>query len=86
MGGTFVNFAPVACGAAGAIAATVNAPIAAVFFALELLLRDFAARSFGILVLSSVTASIVGRSILGDACAGGHDRGTRRGELPAHSG
>ncbi len=56
----------VACGAAGAIAATFNAPIAGVFFALELLLRDFAARSFGVVVLSSVTASIVGRSLLGD--------------------
>ncbi|WP_081882171.1 chloride channel protein [Cryobacterium sp. MLB-32] len=56
----------VACGAAGAIAATFNAPIAGVFFALELLLRDFTARSFGVVVLSSVTASIVGRSLLGD--------------------
>ncbi|MEB0286974.1 MULTISPECIES: chloride channel protein [unclassified Cryobacterium] len=56
----------VACGAAGAIAATFNAPIAGIFFALELLLRDFAARSFGVVVLASVTASIVGRSILGD--------------------
>jgi CIC family chloride channel protein len=56
----------VACGAAGAIAATFNAPIAGVFFALELLLRDFAARSFGVVVLASVTASIVGRSLLGD--------------------
>ena len=56
----------VACGAAGGIAATFNAPIAGVFFALELLLRDFKARSFGVVVLASVTASIVGRALLGD--------------------
>ncbi|MGN6743688.1 MAG: chloride channel protein, partial [Amnibacterium sp.] len=56
----------VACGAAGGIAATFNAPIAGVFFALELLLRDFKARSFGVVVLASVTASVVGRALLGD--------------------
>ena len=33
----------VACGAAGGIAATFNAPLAGVFFAMELILRDFAA-------------------------------------------
>ena len=56
----------VACGAAGGISATFNAPIAGVFFALEIILRHFNAESFGIVVLSSVTASIVGRAFLGD--------------------
>jgi CIC family chloride channel protein len=56
----------VACGAAGGIAATFNAPLAGVFFAVELILADFAARSFGMVVLSSVTASVIGRAVLGD--------------------
>ncbi len=56
----------VACGAAGGIAATFNAPIAGVFFALELLLGNFAAEAFGAVVLSAVTASIVGRAAFGD--------------------
>ncbi len=57
----------VACGAAGGIAATFNAPLAGVFFAMELILRDFASRSFGMVVLSSVTASVVGRASFGTA-------------------
>jgi CIC family chloride channel protein len=56
----------VACGAAGGIAATFNAPLAGVFFAMELILRDFTAESFGTVVLSSVTASVVGRAAFGD--------------------
>ncbi|WP_326361299.1 chloride channel protein [Nocardia sp. CDC160] len=56
----------VACGAAGGIAATFNAPLAGPFFAMELILRNFAAESFGAVVLSSVTASVIGRAILGD--------------------
>ncbi|MEP6808168.1 MAG: chloride channel protein [Chloroflexota bacterium] len=55
----------VACGAAGGISATFNAPIAAVFFALELLLRDFEVRSFGAVVLASVTADVVSRAAFG---------------------
>ncbi|GAA4845070.1 chloride channel protein [Luteimicrobium xylanilyticum] len=57
----------VACGAAGGIAATFNAPLAGVFFAMELILRDFTAESFGMVVVSSVTASVIGRAALGDA-------------------
>ena len=56
----------VACGAAGGIAATLNAPLAGVVFAMEIILRDFAARSFGMVVVSSVTASVVARAVLGD--------------------
>jgi len=56
----------VACGAPGGIAATFNAPLAGVFFAMELILADFAAQSFGMVVLASVTASVIGRAPLGN--------------------
>src|SRR5665647_1342740 len=57
----------VACGAAGGIAATFNAPLAGVFFAMELILANFEVHSFGMIVLSSVTASVVGRAAMGSA-------------------
>ncbi|NLU73832.1 chloride channel protein [Streptomyces sp. HNM0575] len=56
----------VACGAAGGIAATFNAPLAGVFFAMELVLGTFSAEAFGATVLSSVTASVMGRAAFGD--------------------
>jgi CIC family chloride channel protein len=56
----------VACGAAGGIAATFNAPLAGVFFAMELILRRWTTDSFGMVVLSSVTASVIGRAFLGN--------------------
>ncbi len=55
----------VACGAAGGISATFNAPIAGVFFALELILGDFETQSFGLVVLSSVAADAIGRAVFG---------------------
>ena len=55
----------VACGAAGGISATFNAPIAGVFFALELILRNFETQSFGLVVLSSVVADAIGRAAFG---------------------
>ena len=55
----------VACGAAGGISATFNAPLAGVFFALEIILINFRASNFAMVVLSSVTADVVGRAAFG---------------------
>jgi len=56
----------VGCGAAAGIAATFNAPIAGVLFALEVLLGDFGLTSFSPVVLSSVTATVISRHYFGD--------------------
>ena len=56
----------VAAGAAGAIAATFNAPIAGVMFAMEVILGNFAARSFGLVVIASVTSTAISQAVLGE--------------------
>ena len=56
----------VAAGAAAGVAATFNAPIAGVFFALEVILRRFDVRNFTIVVTSAVIANMVAIAFEGD--------------------
>jgi len=56
----------VACGAAGGISGTFNAPIAGVFFAHEIILGRILTRHFGFVVITSVIASVVAHAFLGN--------------------
>jgi CIC family chloride channel protein len=59
----------VAAGAAGAIAATFNAPIAGTLFSVEVVLGDYAFASLAPIVISAVVATVVSRHYLGDSPA-----------------
>ena len=56
----------VACGAAGGISATFNAPITGVFFGVEIILREFSIDSLFTVMLSAMIADVVAIPFLGD--------------------
>ncbi len=57
----------VACGAAGGIAATFNAPLTGMFFGFEIILREFSLDALFATILSAVAADLVSRAFFGSA-------------------
>ena len=55
-----------ACGAASGIAATFNAPMAGVLFAIEIILTDFEVSYLSHIVISAVTATVISHHFLGN--------------------
>ncbi len=54
------------CGGAAAVAASFNVPIAGALFAHEVIVGNYALKAFAPVVLSSIAATMVSRSIYGD--------------------
>ena len=57
----------VACGAAGGIAATFNAPITGLFFGFEIVLREFSLDALFATSLAAVTGDVISRVFFGSA-------------------
>ena len=57
----------VACGAAGGIAATFNAPLTGLFFGFEIVLREFSLDALVATSLAAVTGDVISRAFFGSA-------------------
>ncbi|HTU29331.1 MAG TPA: chloride channel protein [Solirubrobacteraceae bacterium] len=57
----------VACGAAGGISATFNAPVTGLFFGFEIVLKEFSSEALAATILSAVTADVISRAFFGGA-------------------
>lgn len=55
----------VACGAAGGIAATFNAPVTGLFFGFELVLREFSLDALCMTSIAAVTGDVISRAFFG---------------------
>ncbi|MEM1399653.1 MAG: chloride channel protein [Pseudomonadota bacterium] len=63
---TKVSRSLLGCGVAAAVAASFNAPIAGVFFALEVVIGHYALSAFAPVVVASVAGTLVSRGYYGD--------------------
>jgi CIC family chloride channel protein len=57
----------VACGAAGGIAATFNAPVTGMFFGFEIVLKEFSLDALSATIMAAVTADVISRACFGGA-------------------
>ena len=57
----------VACGAAGGISATFNAPVTGMFFGFEIVLKEFSLDALAATILAAVSADVLSRAFFGGA-------------------